>query len=100
MAVGEDTYAGDLLKLCGGANVFAKRAERRYPLVPVEEIVAEWPEVVVLPDEPYLFGPKHGLELQGAGLQAPFVCIDGKDLSWYGPRIPGALARLCALQRG
>jgi ABC-type Fe3+-hydroxamate transport system substrate-binding protein len=38
MAVGGDTYADDLLTLCGGRNVFSSRPERRYPVVGLEEI--------------------------------------------------------------
>src|SRR5262245_42613194 len=55
MAVGGDTYAHDLLTLCGGRNVFAERAERRYPRVTLDEVIAAAPEVVILPDEPYAF---------------------------------------------
>src|SRR5262249_43067786 len=57
MAVGGDTYAHDLLELCGGRNVFAARGPRRYPIVSEAEIEAAAPEVVLLPDEPYAFGP-------------------------------------------
>ena len=57
MSVGGHTYADDLLRLCGGKNVFAYREDRRYPIVKDAEIVAAAPEVIVLPDEPYAFGP-------------------------------------------
>ena len=40
MAVGRDTYAHDLLELCGGENVFADHGDRRYPRVRLEEVVA------------------------------------------------------------
>src|SRR5262245_35702971 len=53
MAVGADTYADDLLSLCGGHNVFRDRSERRYPIVSDQEIAAARPEVILLPDEPY-----------------------------------------------
>ena len=44
MAVGADTYADDLLALCGGENVFARsRSERRYPIVDEAEIAAARP---------------------------------------------------------
>lgn len=98
MAVGADSYAHDLLTLCGGENVFAARSDRRYPIVHEEEIVAAAPEVVLLPDEPYPFGPADAAEI--AGLPVPAArngrvhCIDGTLLTWYGPRVGRALATL------
>jgi ABC-type Fe3+-hydroxamate transport system substrate-binding protein len=105
MAVGADTYAHDLLALCGGENVFASHRERRYPLVELEEIVAAAPEVILLPDEPYEFTERDAREL--AALEVPAArdgrihCIDGTLVSWYGPRIRRAIETLRALlQRG
>src|SRR5262245_13251719 len=63
MAVGADTYAHDLLSLCGGENVFGDRAERRYPIVDEAQIAAARPEVILLPDEPYAFGARDVAEL-------------------------------------
>lgn len=101
MAVGSDTYADDLLTLCGGANVFANRPGRRYPKVREEEIVEAAPERVLLPDEPYAFGPADAAEL--ARLPIPAAAdgrihlIDGTLVSWYGPRIGRALETVGAL---
>jgi ABC-type hemin transport system substrate-binding protein len=103
MAVGPDTYAHDLLSLCGGENAFAERRERRYPLVSEAEIVAAAPEVIVLPDEPYAFGAREAAEL--AKLPVPAAragrihCIDGTLVSWYGPRIARAIEVLGSLLR-
>lgn len=98
MAVGGDTYADDLLSLCGGDNVFRERAERRYPLVEEEEIVAAAPEVVLLPDEPYAFGAREVEELSRLAIPAAasrrIHCVDGTWISWYGPRIGRALEEL------
>jgi ABC-type Fe3+-hydroxamate transport system substrate-binding protein len=95
MAVGGDTYAGDLLALCGGANVFAERGDRRYPRVSPAEIQAAQPEVVLLPDEPYRFGPAEMAELVRFDLPAArsgrIHLVDGTLVSWYGPRIPLAI---------
>ena len=101
MAVGADTYAHDLITVCGGANVFAERGERRYPIVSEEEIVAAAPDVVLLPDEPYAFGPLDVTEI--ARLPVPAVragrvhLLDGTLLTWYGPRVARALATLRVL---
>jgi len=101
MSVGSDTYAHDLIELCGGENVFAGQRERRYPIVRLSEIEAASPEVVLLPDEPYRFGPAE-VELLGA-LRIPAAasgrihCLDGTLVSWYGPRIGRAIETLGAL---
>jgi ABC-type Fe3+-hydroxamate transport system substrate-binding protein len=101
MSVGADTYAHDLLRLCGGENVFAGRAERRYPLVRLDEVEAAAPEAVLLPDEPYRFGPADAVELGRLAIPAArdgrIHLIDGTWASWYGPRIARALPELRAL---
>ena len=103
MAIGADTYARDLLRVCGGRNVFDDREERRYPIVSEADILAAAPEVVLLPDEPYAFGPHDVAAL--AELEIPAArngrihCVDGTWVSWYGPRMAAALAGLGALLR-
>jgi ABC-type Fe3+-hydroxamate transport system substrate-binding protein len=104
MAVGGDTYASDLISLCGGENVFADRGDRRYPVVAAEDIVAAVPDVVLLPDEPYAFGAADAAELLEWDLPAArsgrIHVIDGTLASWYGPRIGRAVETLCSLLRG
>ena len=109
MAVGADTYADDLLRVCGGLNVFGARgerrpegrAERRYPIVDEAAIEAAQPEVILLPDEPYAFGARDIEEL--AALATPASAsgrihgLDGTLVSWYGPRIACAIERISAL---
>jgi ABC-type Fe3+-hydroxamate transport system substrate-binding protein len=104
MTVGADTYVHDLISLCGGENVFAGRRDRRYPRVSEDEIVAAAPEVVLLPDEPYAFGPRDAAELGRLPLPAAASgrvhLIDGTLVSWYGPRIGRAIQTLRPLLRG
>jgi ABC-type Fe3+-hydroxamate transport system substrate-binding protein len=104
MSVGADTYAHDILALSGGANVFADHPGRRYPRVSLAEVEAAAPEVVLLPDEPYPFGPRDVEELgrldTPAGREGRIHCIDGTWVSWYGPRIRPALAALRRLLGG
>ena len=104
MTVGADTYAHDLLTLCGADNVFAEAVDRRYPRVTEDEIVASRPEVVLLPDEPYAFGPRDARELADLPIPAAengrIHLIDGTWVSWYGPRIGRAIEELCTLLRG
>jgi ABC-type hemin transport system substrate-binding protein len=52
---------------------------------------------VLLPDEPYRFQPKHIKEVAQAipGISESRIhIVDGKDISWYGPRIADALLRI------
>ena len=98
MAVGADTYAHDLLTVCGGANVFANRQDRRYPIVTEDEIVDSAPEVILLPDEPYAFGAREAAALRALPVPAArsgrIHLIDGTLVSWYGPRIGRAIAEI------
>jgi ABC-type Fe3+-hydroxamate transport system substrate-binding protein len=101
MATGRDTYIHSMLELCGGANVFADQGDRRYPIVTLDEIVAAAPEVILLPDEPYAFGPLDARELSRLDVPAArnsrIHCIDGTWVSWYGARIRPAVAALRSL---
>jgi ABC-type hemin transport system substrate-binding protein len=101
MAVGRDTYIHSMLELCGGANVFAGHGDRRYPIVSLDEVEAAAPEVILLPDEPYAFGPRDVCDLARLGIPAArnsrIYLIDGTWVSWYGPRIRPAVAALRSL---
>ena len=103
MAVGGDTYANDLLTLCGGLNVFASRPDRRYPVVGLEDVEQADPEVILLPDEPYAFGAEDAQELAAwevtAAREGRIHLLDGTLMSWYGPRIAPAIETLLRLLR-
>ncbi len=98
MVAGSDTYIDDVIAQAGGRNL-AAALPGRYPRAGLAEAMALAPEVVLLPDEPYAFG-----EADRAAF-APFAAapavrdgrlelVDGRMLSWYGPRIATALPRL------
>jgi len=101
MVVGDDTYAHDLITLCGGENVFAGVSRRRYPRVKLAEIEEARPELILLPDEPYAFGQRDVQELGAldipAGRAGRIHLIDGTLVTWYGPRILQAIETLCGL---
>ncbi|MHB1067135.1 MAG: helical backbone metal receptor [Candidatus Nanopelagicales bacterium] len=80
--VGPRTFADDLLARCGLHNAFGGAAER-YPKVRVEEITASDVDLVLLPDEPYRFGPHDGPE----ALSVRTALIPGRALTWYGPTL-------------
>ncbi|ROP54312.1 hypothetical protein EDD94_3837 [Streptomyces sp. PanSC9] len=91
MVLGRDTFAGDVLTRLGVENRYAGHPER-YPRVPVEELRAAAPDLVVLPDEPYRFTAEDGPEAF-PGLRCALV--SGRHLTWYGPslaRAPRVLA--------
>lgn len=103
MTVRCDTYMHDMIEVCGGANPFASQGlgdpkGRRYPVVTLDQVVEAQPHVILLPDEPYAFGPGDVEELEALDVPAAasrrIHCLDGTLLSWYGPRIKGALSVL------
>lgn len=101
MSVGSDTYAHDVLRVCGGQNVC--EGSTRYPVVALEEIEALQPEVVLLPDEPYPFSAEDLAEFYALDIPAAregrLYLVDGKLLTWYGPRMASSLSQLSALLR-
>ncbi|MDG4861058.1 helical backbone metal receptor [Streptomyces sp. T-3] len=86
MVLGRDTFAGDLLARLGVDNVYASHPDR-YPRIPLDELRAAGPDLVVLPDEPYRFTADDGPEAF-PGLTAALV--DGRHLTWYGPSLASA----------
>ncbi len=87
MALGRDTFAGDVLARLGIDNVLAESPERYPKFEP-----AGLPEydVVVLPDEPYAFSVNDGPE----AFAQPAKCVSGRHLTWYGPSLVEARAVL------
>ncbi|MFC4563723.1 helical backbone metal receptor [Nocardiopsis mangrovi] len=96
LAVGRDTFAGDLLARLGAVNVYADAADR-YPAADPRDIAARAPDAVLLPDEPYAFSASDGPE---AFPRTRTVLIEGRDLTWYGPSLAAARERLAAALPG
>lgn len=90
MVAGRDTFTGDVLRRLGVDNLYAGHAER-YPKVAPAELTRGAPDLVVLPDEPYAFSAGDGPECF-PGLRCALV--SGRDLTWYGPSLVEARARL------
>lgn len=86
MVVGRDTFTGDVLARLGVRNAFEAHSER-YPKVPLEELRAVRPDLVVLPDEPYRFTMDDGPE---AFAGTPVALVSGRYLTWYGPSLESA----------
>jgi ABC-type Fe3+-hydroxamate transport system substrate-binding protein len=101
MTINADTYIHDMLTVSGGVNVFAG-ASKRYPEITLDEVAATRAEVILLPDEPYRFRHVHRADFTPypdlpAVRDGRIHLVDGKLLSWYGPRIAEALQVLPAL---
>jgi len=96
MWLGRRTYAADLLGLAGGEPVLEDPATR-YPKLEPSELAARDPEVVLLPSEPYAFTTTDAEEVAATFPGARVELVDGRALTWYGPRIPAALAGFRAL---
>ncbi|MFJ7178944.1 helical backbone metal receptor [Streptomyces massasporeus] len=86
MVLGRDTFAGDVLARLGVDHVHATHPDR-YPRVPLEELRASAPDLVVLPDEPYRFTADDGPE---AFPGLPCALVSGRHLTWYGPSLAEA----------
>ena len=81
--------------------MFADRSER-YPAVTLDEVAAQRPAVILLPDEPFRFRRAHLADFAGyadvpAVREGRIHLVDGKPFSWHGPRIADALRRLPGL---
>lgn len=104
MVVGSDTFTGDLMARLGWRNVFDRGVDAdgggRYPAVDLAELDrardAGGAEVVLLPDEPYVFTAEDGPEAFSATRTA---LVSGRLLTWYGPSLVGAKERLAEAVR-
>ncbi|MGH6657339.1 MAG: helical backbone metal receptor [Actinocrinis sp.] len=86
MVLGRDTFAGDVLRRLGVHNLYEDHADR-YPAIPIDELCATKPQLVILPDEPYKFTEDDGPEAF-PGLRCALV--SGRHLTWYGPSLAAA----------
>ncbi len=80
MVVGSHTFTGDLIGRLGLVNAFDDSPDR-YPHVELDDVDAD---LVLLPDEPYVFTPDDGPE---AFAGTPTVLVSGRALTWYGPSL-------------
>jgi ABC-type Fe3+-hydroxamate transport system substrate-binding protein len=123
MTANGQTYLSDVLAICGGENVFARRDRRfpeaadlgmersepagdrdiRYPRVLPADVVEARPEVILLPSEPYAFSATHIAQMKDLLADTPAIqtgriySVDGSLLTWHGTRLGRALAELPSL---
>jgi ABC-type Fe3+-hydroxamate transport system substrate-binding protein len=91
MAVGRDTFTGDVVARLGWRNILADSTDR-YPHVDVVDLDRDG-LTVLLPDEPYVFTADDGPE---AFTRSRTALVSGRLLTWYGPSLVGAAAALTA----
>jgi len=88
MALGRDTFAGDVLHRLGIDNALGSSTER-YPGFSLDDLPPY--DLVVLPDEPYRFTAADGPD---AFPDVPAALVSGRHLTWYGPSLVEARAVL------
>jgi len=81
MWCGGDTYVSNLVESIGGRNVLHDC--ERYPSLTLDEVLAQKPDIVFLPDEPYLFTSEDAAGIEGPRVIGPFP---GHLFTWHGTR--------------
>ena len=91
MVVGPWTFTSDLVRRLGWRNVYddAPAGSDRYPSTDLADLDAVGADVVLLPDEPYVFTADDGPE---AFTTTPTALVSGRLLTWYGPSLVEAAA--------
>lgn len=89
MVVGPRTFTSDLVRRLGWHNVFDEGMDR-YPRVTVDAIDGSGADLVLLPDEPYVFTADDGPE----AFTTPTRLVSGRLLTWYGPSLLDAHSAL------
>ena len=80
MWAGSDAYIQDVLRWWGWSPW---PDATRYPELPMDALVAEGLEEVLLPSEPFPFKEAHRAECEGLSARL----VDGEMFSWYGSRM-------------
>lgn len=89
IAVGPDSYPGDLLEKFGFRNVFS-REDGRYPETDLDDVAELGAEAIILLNERYAFGEPERKDidafLSANGRKAKILIVDGSYLTWFGYR--------------
>jgi len=85
MAVGNNTFIGDVINQFGLSNILAE-ADLRYVELSAEQISKLNPDYIFLSSEPFPFQENHAEEL-GKISKAKIHFTDGELFSWYGSRM-------------
>jgi ABC-type Fe3+-hydroxamate transport system substrate-binding protein len=96
MWCGGDTYVSSLIASAGGINLLA--AEARYPKRESSEVLALSPDVIFLPDEPYLFSQADAVTLREVSTGRIIGPFPGHLVTWHGSRTILGLEFLASLR--
>lgn len=97
MAVGNDTFINEMLKLNKFTNIYESRG--RYPEIIIQKMRIQGdPDVVFLSSEPYPFKEEDAFEIGRWTHHAKTVYVDGEMFSWYGSRMVKAFDYFKQLQ--
>jgi len=85
MAVGHNTFIGDVIRKIGLTNVLTDTTTR-YATLSGDEMNRLAPDFILLSSEPFPFNENHANELKKI-CTAKIVFVDGEIFSWYGSRM-------------
>lgn len=100
MSINRTTFIHDVLRVGGAVNVCAEDASR-YPEVSPEVVQSRGPRVVLLPDEPWEFGPEAVEDLLREAVfgDARLVLCRGRDFCWHGVHMADGIGHVLDLVR-
>ena len=84
MWCGGDTYVSSLVEAAGGENVL--RHQRRYPEMDLDCMASLQPQIVFLPDEPYVFTQDDAAEVRETTAARVIGPFEGHLFTWHGSR--------------
>ncbi|MFY8137185.1 MAG: ABC transporter substrate-binding protein [Flavobacteriales bacterium] len=85
MAVGSNNFIHDMLGIGGWDNCFSHL--KRYPVITIDDIIAEAPHLLFLSSEPFPFKQSHVSYFKEHLPQTEVLIVDGEMFSWYGSRL-------------
>ena len=83
MVVGRRTFTSDLVRRLGWETCTPAHDRGPLPRVDLADLDAAGADVVLLPDEPYVFTGDDGPE----AFRRPTELVSGRLLTWYGPSL-------------
>ncbi len=84
MWCGGDTYVSALVESVGGRNLLGGR--ERYPTMDLDCALALEPDILFLPDEPYVFTPEDAALVQESSNTRVIGPFPGHLFTWHGTR--------------
>lgn len=85
MAVGNNNFIHDMLGMGGWDNCFSHL--KRYPIITIDDIIAESPHLLFLSSEPFPFKQSHVTYFKEQLPNTEVLIVDGEMFSWYGSRL-------------